>query len=116
MLIGKRMVAFLGTAVIGGVLAVGTLVAQTTPVAQTQTMEGTLTDAMCGMKHKGANAASCMKGCVTNGSAYAIVVGDKVYELSGKGDELAKLGPVKVKVTGKVDGMKIAVDSVAAVS
>ena len=110
MLMGKRLTAFLGTAVIGGILGVGTL------IAQTQTMEGTLTDAMCGMTHKGANAAGCLRGCVNNGSAYAIVVGDKVYELSGHEDELAKLGPAKVKVTGKVDGMKITVDSVAPVS
>lgn len=107
---GKRMRVFLGTAVIGGILAVGTL------VAQTETLEGTLSDASCGMKHKGANAAACMKGCINNGGKYALVVGDKVYELSGKEDELAKLGPAKAKVTGKVDGMKIAVSAVAPVS
>jgi hypothetical protein len=44
------------------------------------------------------------------------VVGDKVYELSGKEDELAKLGPTRARVTGKVDGMKIAVSSVGPAS
>ena len=44
------------------------------------------------------------------------MVGDKVYELSGKEDELAKIGAAKAKVTGKVDGMKVEVSSVAPVS
>ena len=106
----KQLMSFLGALLIGGVLAAGTL------FAQNQTLEGTVSDAMCGAKHMGANAAACMKGCVGNGSKYALVVGDKVYELTGKEADLAKIGPAKAKVTGKVDGMKVTVASVAPVS
>ena len=106
----KRLMAFLGALLIGGVLAAGTL------FAQNQTLEGTVTDIMCGAKHMGANAATCMKGCVSQGSKYGLVVGDKVYELTGKEADLEKIGPAKAKVTGKVDGMKVTVTSVAAVS
>ena len=107
---GKGMMVFLGTALLGGVLAVSTL------AAQTKTLEGTVTDAACGMQHKGANAAACLKGCISKGGKYALVVGDKVYELSGKEDDLAKIGAAKAKVTGKVDGMKVEVSSVAPLS
>ena len=40
---GKSVMAFLGTVLMGGVLAVSTL------AAQTKTLEGTVTDAACGM-------------------------------------------------------------------
>jgi hypothetical protein len=103
----KRMVI---AVFVAGFLAVGTM------VAQTQTLEGTVSDAMCGMQHKGGNAAGCLKGCVGGGSNYALVVGDKVYQLSGMEDQLAKIGPAKAKVTGKVDGMKIQVTSVTPAS
>jgi hypothetical protein len=46
---GKRLIVLLGTVVIGGILAAGTL-----------------SDAMCGITHKGPNAAACMKACVNN--------------------------------------------------
>jgi hypothetical protein len=106
---GKRMRLLVGTVLMGGSLAVATFAADTT-------LEGTVTDAMCGATHKGANAAACMKGCVGKGSKYGLVVGDKVYELTGQEDALAKIGPAKAKVTGSVDGMKVEVKSVTPAS
>ena len=104
---GKKVAVFFATVLMGGILALGALAADTT-------LEGTVTDAMCGAQHKGANAAACMKSCISNRAKYGLVVGDKVYELSGKEDELGKIGPAKAKVTGTVDGMKVAVKSVKA--
>ena len=106
----KRLMGILGTVLVGGILAAGTL------LAQTKTLEGTLTDAGCGATHKGANAVACMKACIAKGSKYALVVGDDVYELSGKEDALSKIGAARVKVTGKVNGTKIEVSSVASIS
>jgi hypothetical protein len=105
----KSLKAVFGAVLMAGALTVGALAAD-------QTLEGTVTDAMCGAKHHGDDAAACIKGCVSHGSKYGLVVGDKVYELSGKEDDLAKLGAGKAKVTGTVNGMKVDVKSVAPAS
>ncbi|OFV95130.1 MAG: hypothetical protein A3F68_10690 [Acidobacteria bacterium RIFCSPLOWO2_12_FULL_54_10] len=81
--------------------------------AQVQTLEGTVTDASCGMKHKMADAKACTLACAKNGG-YALVVGDKVYKLEGKEADIAKLAGEKAKVTGTVDGMTVKVSSIAA--
>ena len=60
------------------------------------------------------DAAKGTAGCVSHGSKYALVVGDKVYELDGKTEGLAKLAGAKAKVTGDVEGAKITVASVQA--
>ena len=102
---------YLSVLVVAGALLVGMTLAQ----AQNQTLEGTVGDAMCGLQHKGADAARCTMGCVRNGSKYALIVGDKVYTLEGgSAAELEKLAGAKAKVTGNVDGMTVHVASVAA--
>ena len=83
--------------------------------AETKTLEGTVSDTMCGAKHSMgiASAAECTVKCVEMGSKYALVVGDKVYELNGKADDLKKLAGAKVKIIGSVDGNKVQVTSVS---
>ena len=50
---------------------------------------GTVSDAMCGAKHgMPGDAAGCTRGCISKGSKYALVVGDKVYTLE-TGDKAA---------------------------
>jgi hypothetical protein len=82
-----------------------------------QTWSGQVSDAMCGAKHMG-SPADCTRGCISKGSKYALVVGDKVYtlETSDKAalDTLNKLAGEKAKVTGVADGDSIQVKSVAA--
>lgn len=83
---------------------------------KTTTLTGEIGDAMCGAKHAGGESpAECTRACVKQGSAYALVVGDKVYKLKG-GDAatLDKLAGEKATVTGTVDGDTIEVSSVAA--
>ena len=87
--------------------------------AADKTMTGKVSDAMCGAKHSMAgNEASCTRGCVKQGSKYALVVGDKVYtlETSDKSalDKLNDLAGATAKVTGDVKGDTITVKSVAA--
>ena len=83
--------------------------------AEKKTLEGTISDTMCGVKHSMGNlsAAECTIQCVEMGSKFALVVGTEVYELDGKADELKALAGQKVKLTGNVDGKKIQVESVA---
>lgn len=82
-----------------------------------QSWSGQVSDAMCGSKHMG-SPADCTRGCVSKGSKYALVVGDKVYTLEtadqGALDTLNKLAGAKAKVTGVADGDTIQVKSVAA--
>ena len=82
-----------------------------------KTYTGTVSDAMCGAKHMGA-AAECTRGCVSKGSKYALVVGDKVYtlETSDKAalGTLDKQAGAKVTVTGTEKDNTITVSSVKA--
>ena len=78
---------------------------------------GTVSDAMCGAKHMGP-AVECTRACVSKGSKYALVVGDKVYtlETSDKGAlaTLDKQAGAKVTVTGTEKDNTITVSSVKA--
>jgi len=86
-------------------------------MAKDKTYTGTVSDAMCGAKHMG-DAASCTRGCVSKGSKYALVVGDKVYTLeTSDKDALATLDKqagAKATVMGTEKGNTITVSSVKA--
>lgn len=83
--------------------------------AKTSTFTGVIGDSMCGAKHMSGSPAECTRSCVKQGSAYALVVGDKVYTLKG-GDAatLDKLAGEKATVTGTLNGTTIEVSSVEA--
>jgi hypothetical protein len=81
--------------------------------AASKTLTGIVSDSMCGAQHmaKDKTAAECTRECVTKGSKYALVVGEKVYTLEGQEAELDKLAGMQAKVKGKVSGDTIAVQS-----
>jgi hypothetical protein len=83
-----------------------------------QTLTGEVGDAMCGKKHMDGTAAECTRTCVTHGSKYALVVGEKVYTLETTDKAvLAVLDQQAGKnatVTGTVTGDSIAVSSAVA--
>lgn len=85
--------------------------------ASGKTYSGTVSDAMCGAKHMGP-AAECTRGCVSKGSKYALVVGDKVYTLDTSDKAalatLDKQAGAKVTVTGTEKDNTITVSSVKA--
>jgi hypothetical protein len=86
--------------------------------AQTSTLTGVVTDQMCGAHHMmaGANAQKCTRECVGMGSAYALVVGDKVYTLQATADvkkELYALAGASAVVKGTVSGLTVQVATVA---
>ena len=80
---------------------------------------GTVSDSMCGAKHAmPGDDASCTRGCVSKGSNYALVVGDKVYTLE-TGDKTAlatldKQAGARATVTGTEKDNVITVSSVMA--
>jgi hypothetical protein len=89
----------------------------TSAFAAGKTYTGTVSDAMCGAKHMGP-AAECTRSCVSKGSKYALVVGDKVYTLETTDKAalatLDKQAGAKVTVTGTEKDNNIAVTSVKA--
>lgn len=84
-----------------------------------QAFTGKVSDAMCGAHHMMSGPeADCTRACVSKGSKFALVVGDKVYTLdTDNKSELAaldKLAGSNAKVTGTLNGDTISVASVAA--
>jgi hypothetical protein len=82
----------------------------------TETLTGTVSDAMCGKKHmmKGESAAQCTRDCVKEGSDYALVVGDKVFTLEGDKAAIDKFAGANVVVKGKLSGSTVTVESIKA--
>jgi hypothetical protein len=89
----------------------------TVAASKAQTFTGEVSDSMCGAKHMMENKADCTRACVSKGSSYALVVGDKVYTVhtSDKAalDELNTLAGEQAKVTGTADGDTIEVSKIA---
>ena len=79
---------------------------------------GTVSDAMCGAKHMEGDDASCTRTCVSKGSKYALIVGDKVYTLETSDKAalatLDKQAGAKVMVMGTEKDNTITVSSVKA--
>jgi hypothetical protein len=85
-----------------------------------QTFTGEVGDAMCGRKHMEGEGtpAQCTRTCVSHGSKYALVVGEKIYALDTTDKTaLATLDQQagrNATVTGVLNGDTIEVSSVAA--
>ena len=78
-----------------------------------QTLTGTVSDAMCGKKHtmEGKTAAECTRICVKSGSDFALMAGDKAYILKGDKATFDKFAGANVTVTGKASGNTFTVES-----
>jgi len=88
----------------------------TVAASKAQTFTGEVSDSMCGAKHMMENKADCTRACISKGSSYALVVGDKVYKLNTSDkaalDKLNTLAGEQAKVTGTADGDTIEVSKV----
>ncbi|HEX4076696.1 MAG TPA: hypothetical protein VHX49_14945 [Candidatus Acidoferrales bacterium] len=109
----RKMIVALALVVMFGSITIPRGQAQGT--GANTTLTGIVSDAMCGGKHSmtGMSAADCTRMCVKAGQAFALVVGDKVYNLHGDSAELNKYAAQKVTLKGKVKGNTVTVDSVA---
>lgn len=98
-----------------GMFGLMTIQSQAQDAGTDTTLTGVVSDASCGAKHSMTNmsAADCTRMCVKAGQGFALVVGDKVYNLRGDSAELDKYAARKVTVKGKLKGTTVAVDSVA---
>ena len=88
--------------------------------AKGNTFTGIVSDSMCGAKHEmPGDDANCTRACVSKGSKYALVVGDKVYTLDTSDKAalatLDKQAGAKATVTGSEKDGTIIVNSVKAV-
>src|SRR5262249_33204030 len=89
---------------------------QPTNVAQ-QTYEGFVTCTQCGAKHAakiGKSAADCTRMCVHGGSKFALVDGEKTYQLDGDLIQLKRVAGQRAQVVGAMRGNTIWVSSVMA--
>src|SRR3984957_13568766 len=98
-----------------GMFAALTIRSQAQDAGTNTTLTGVVSDAACGAKHsmKNMSAADCTRMCVKAGRGFALVVGDKTYNLRGHSAELGKYAAQKVTAKGKLKGNTLAVDSVA---
>ena len=105
---------FLLSGLLGAFLLAGTAFVR---ADDNKTLVGVVSTTHCGLKHSTADAsgAGCVNSCVSAGrGTYALVVGDKIYQLEGGAAELKALAGLDAEVTGHVDGMTVHVASVAA--
>lgn len=79
---------------------------------------GYISDSTCGKIHTvqpGSGAAGCTRYCVlTRHGSYILVVGDKIYTLSGDTKELDNYAGETVRVRGTIGGNAIKVQSIEA--
>ena len=99
-------------------VVLGVVVMVSSALAKDEAFTGVVGDAMCGLKHMEGDDASCTRACVSHGSQYALIVGDKVYKLDTSDKAalatLDKQAGAKVTVKGALKGDTIAVSGVAA--
>jgi hypothetical protein len=90
-------------------------VAATSDETVPQTYSGMITDAHCGAKHKltDRSPAECTRICVTRGSDYILIDGDKVYGLQGDIVKLNRMAGERVTITGSLHGHTIDVASIS---
>ena len=102
----------LSTVVIAGVILVPAF-------AVSQNFTGTIGDAMCGPKHvMSGDSTACTRACISKGSKYALVIGDKMYTLDTTDKALLATfdnrAGEKVTVTGTKKDNTITVTAVKA--
>jgi len=107
----RKVIVALAVAAISGYMAI---YSHAQDAEKDTTLTGIVSDALCGAKHSMMNmsAADCTRMCVKGGQSFALVVGDKTYNLRGDSAELDKYAGQKVILKGKLKGDTVAVDSV----
>ena len=82
--------------------------------AASKSIDGIITDAMCGKKHMmpGKTDAECVQECVKSGSSFALVADDKVYTLTAKPETIARFAGKHVHIEGNLKDNTITVTSI----
>jgi hypothetical protein len=82
--------------------------------AATQTLDGVISDSMCGKKHMvpGKTDAQCIEECVKANSSYVLVTSNKIYTLAGKPQTIAPFAGKHVHIDGMLKDNTIMVASI----
>ncbi len=82
--------------------------------AASQTIDGIVSDTMCGKKHMiaGKTDAECIQECMKSKVSYALVAGTKVYTLAGKPQSIASFAGKHVRVEGDLNGNTLTLTSI----
>ena len=82
--------------------------------AASQSIDGIVSDSMCGKKHMmpGKTDAQCVQECIKSGSSYALVAGAKVYMLAGKPQTIAPFAGKRVHIQGDLKDNTITITSI----
>ena len=88
----------------------------TAAFAADQTWTGAISDKMCGADHKKMGGTmsdrDCTLACTKGGTPYVLVVGGKVYQLTGHDGDLKTHAGHTVNLTGELKGDTIRVAKV----
>ncbi len=98
-----------------GAVAFGQKDADPSESEKVQTFSGVLTDAHCGARHPSKShlsAGDCVRMCLKQGFAWALVDGERIYTLKGDSPVLDRLAGERVSVSGTLEGNTIHVQSV----
>lgn len=82
-----------------------------------ETYEGMVTCTRCGAKHSaklGKTATDCTLVCVHGGSKFALIDGDKAYQLEGDVAALKRLAGQRAHISGVIRGDTITVSAASA--
>jgi hypothetical protein len=99
---------------LGGVAVEAFGQTQAVQAAAEESYEGVVTCSQCGAKHSskiGLSAADCTRACVHGGAHFALVDGEKIYQLEGDLAVLKKVAGQRVQVVGVISGNTIHVSS-----
>jgi hypothetical protein len=86
----------------------------TTQTSAQESYEGVVTCSQCGAKHSakiGQSAADCTRMCVHGGAHFALVDGEKIYQLDGDPALLKRVAGERVQVVGVVTGNTIRIST-----
>ena len=73
---------------------------------------GAISESGCGAKHANGGAEKCVTACVKKGAAPVFVTDGKVIKIANADKVMSHLGH-KVKVTGKLEGETLTIDTIA---
>ena len=102
-----------GTAAVAG--RDGSAQATESGSVQQRTYEGMVTCTRCGAKHSAKlarSATNCTLACVHGGAKFALVDGDKLYQLDGDLSVLKRHAGQRARVVGVIRGDAITVSSI----
>ena len=89
---------------------------QTASAPAAKTYRGMVTCSRCGAKHLaafGRSASDCVRTCVHGGADFALIDGDKIYQLKGDLSMIKKVAGQRAEITGVARGNTITVSSVS---